>query len=216
MYEYPNHGRGYILGVGQAFSKWGGFYQPPLDPQTEQQEQSSKDTPLHSTSAHAQTRMRRAQAKWRTTLESARPSHPKDETPPEENSEDISALQAEGVQEESTGAAAEPPTTPEVLVATPTPEPEPTTPVAPEAEVTPSVPTPPAPEPSKNFAQTLTRRQRILAQAREHARAVPSETPPAEEAEANLDAEKKAAEEKDKKVLSMKERLWKLMGIGPR
>lgn len=74
---------------------------------------------------------------------------------------------------------------------------------------------PPVPEPHHSLPQILTRRQRLLAQARENARTPLPESllPPSPEAlQAKAEAEEAEKKKEEKEASSMRERLWKLMG----
>ncbi|RDX47539.1 hypothetical protein OH76DRAFT_1484667 [Lentinus brumalis] len=219
---YPNvyTPRGRHLRFGTAFAKWGGFYQPT----------SSDDRPISKEMAGvlsvwneiAQKDTARRQAKWQQTH------------PTEAPDVAIDAHEAETfvAQEAARDESAEADAT--------QPEPEPYTVPQPEAELSPRaesqhedvapVSEPPASsephassEPlaydeasvSRSGPATprLSRKQKILALAREHARApMPDAAKRAEEAEEARRREEEARNPPEVEVKTMRERLMKLMG----
>lgn len=221
-------GRKRILLVGQAFSKWGGFYTPPTEAlsgpitehEVEDQYSPSPNSPL------AQVRMQRAQRMWKKLFDELRT--PKKPNTEEEDKVDsavaanVSETTEVGSVEESLGEDS----TTSTVSASETSDlatSQPSDPLAPTSEPAPTTTTSTSTSPSEPptepfrpaFTQSLTRRQRLLVQARENARTPLPEAlipPTAEELKAKAEAEEKEKAREAAKASSLKTRLLNLIG----
>lgn len=194
--EYKGMGQRRALMLGEAFAKWGGF--APV-----------QEVPSEGTSATS--RMTEAQERWKLVLKKSRPTTPNSEpevsTEVEAHPENTATEEMVEVQQTSAESEADASSTDPSLSPTSTP----TTPPSPTVEV----------KISERFrerrpAPQMTKRQRLLVQARELAKQpLPegyTETPEAK-------AEKVAQEEEKKQALqdanaSLMTKVWKFFGGG--
>ena len=182
-----------ILQFGQAFAQWGGFAPQPV---------LSDDSTITS-------RMTEAQLRWKTTTRRARPAElSSDSELPKENEaplDEVNAAEASEAQEATETTISEP----EPSAVVPPPSAPTVTPIV-EVKVSDK------PREKQRLTPSQTRRQRLLAQARELAKQpLPqtyTDTPEAK-------AEKAAQEEQEQKALqeanaSLMTKVWKLFGGG--